>query len=471
MADRLDALNYFVEKINGVSTNVFRLESQTGTSATANRILRFTLPSNSLLNLRSFCLNFSASANGVAAAGGRLPAKIDSLIERYEVSIGGVQLSAGCNFYQVLRAAKDAWYGNQLDPVLGHPDMVRRVSYVNGAGAVSGGNEVVLTTTANEEYLTTANRCQFSVDKWEGFLGTCEPPIFDSGRCADIVIAVYLSDNTVLSSTAGVLLSGSGAGSFDTVGTGTATYALSNIHATIEAVGLNDAVYDSMIDNVLNGPAGSLDIGFKQYLSFQDTTANTLRFSLAVQSLDRLWVAHRTAAFSVQGAPIKVAGYKVVDPSSNSGMAAYDNGGGDNIVTNAERYIGIYTNFVEPTATSSAVKQLYQFTLNSSMYPQYQATFEQMAAITRNSLIGGQDAAQKKIPLNTMKTNFSVQCIRLNLPNSEFQRIQSGLDTRGISLSAYYNLYNVSPAVTVNLFAECSSTLRIGSQKQMEVIQ
>ena len=468
MADRLDALNYFVEKVSGVSTNVFRLESQTGTSATASRILRFTLPSNSLLNMRSFSLNFCAGANGVAAQGGRLPAKIDSLVERYEVSIGGVQLSAGCNQYNVLRHAKDAWYGNQLDPVLGHPDLVRTISATNALGS----GAAILTGTLNEFYPPANNVTQFAIDKWEGFLGTCEPAIFDSGRVADIVVAVYLADNSVLSSAAGIALNGSGGGvDITNVGAAGATYTLDNIHATIEAIGLNDAVYDSMIDNVMNGPEGALSIGFKQYISFQDTTANSLRFSLAVQSLDRLWVCHRVANFSVQGPPILVQGYKIFDGTvaNVAGMCGYDPGGSDNVVTNAERYCGRATTFTEPAAVG-ATKQLYTFVLNSSQYPQFQATFEQMAVISRNSLIGGQDAAQKKVGLNTMKTNLSVQCIRLNLPNSEFQRIQSGLDTRGISLSAFYNMFNCA-STTINLFAECSSILRIGSNKQVEIIQ
>ena len=471
MADRLDALNFFVEKVSGVSTNIFRLESQTGTTGSANRILRFTLPSNSLLNLRSFALHFSGSTNGGGVAvGARFAPKIDTLIERVEVSIGGVQLSSGCNFYNVLRHAKDAWYGNQLDPVLGHPDMVRTVSYVNATGGIVAGVPTVLTGVMNEDYPTTNNQCQFTIDKWENtFLGSCEPPIFDSGRVADIVVAIYLADNNQLTTSAGIALTGSGAVDFTDAGAGGASYSLSNIHATIEALGLNDAIYDSMIDNVMNGAEGALSIGFKQYLSFQDTTANSLRFSLAVQSLDRIWVAHRATAFSTQGAPIQVAGYKVLGGVATVGAAAYDPGGGDNIVTNCERYTSNYVNFVEPAASGTA-KQLYACVLNASQYPQFQATFEEMVAITRNSLIGGQDAAQKKLPLHTMKSNFSVQCIRLNLQGSEYQRVQSGLDTRGISLSAYYNMFNCA-STTINLFCECSSTLRIGAMKQMEVIQ
>ena len=453
------ALTYFLEKLSGVSTNIFRLEAQTGDSATANRILRFSLPSNSLLNLRSFCLHFNASCGGSATGGGRLPAKIDTLIERVEVSVGGVQLSSGCNFYNVLRHAKDALQGDSCDSVLGHPEICRQKSYVNGLGA----GAAVLSTTLNESYLPDNKACQFAIDTWEGFLGTCEPKILDSSLFPDMVIAIYLTDNNVLTTSAGVALDGTGLVDITDVGTGSVTYTMNNIHATIECLGLNDSVYDNMVSSTI-ASKGSLDIGFKQYLSFQDTTANSLRFSLATQSLDRLWVAHRTPAYGTQAAPKRVNGYKKWDTTNSlGGIADYDAGG--SLSTNKEKYIGNYYNFVEP---SSATKMTYQFSLNGSFYPQFQATWEEMYVISRNSVLG---EPQEMMGLDTMKNNYSVQVIRLNLPESEYGRVQSGLDTRGISLNAFYNLYNCSTAATINLFAECSSTLRIGAGKQLEVIQ
>ena len=120
-------LTYFLDRLQGFSTNVFRLETQGSDTATANKIIRFSLPSNALLNMRSFTMHFNATinANGM---GGRLPAKIDTLIERVEVTAGGIQLSQGLNFYNVLRHAKDALLGDKTNSVCGHPDIIRTVS-------------------------------------------------------------------------------------------------------------------------------------------------------------------------------------------------------------------------------------------------------------------------------------------------------------------------------------------------------
>ena len=64
-----------------------------------------------------------------------------------------------------------------------------------------------------------------------------------------------------------------------------------------------------------------------------------------------------------------------------------------------------------------------------------------------------------------------VFCIRLNLADSEYSRQISGLDTRGISLSAYYNLANAGGAKPISVFAEMSSCLRVGPGLAIEVLQ
>ena len=72
-------LSYFLSRMQGVSTNYFKIFPNNTGTATPSKILRFELPSNSLLNLRSLQLMFAASTTG-ATAGGRLPNKIDSLV-------------------------------------------------------------------------------------------------------------------------------------------------------------------------------------------------------------------------------------------------------------------------------------------------------------------------------------------------------------------------------------------------------
>lgn len=440
-------LTYFLDRLSGFSTNVFKMEAQGSPSANANSIIRFNLPSNALLNMRSFALHFSASTAGTDA-GGRLPNKIESLIERVEVSVGGVQLSAGSNYYNVLCHAKQALMGSKCDAALGHPEIVKATSYVDGAGDDNNGTPQALSVKKNEEYVGTVSR--FCIDKWEGFLGSCEPKILDSSLLPDIVVSIYLTNNNVLCSTKAVdsvanFTSNSGNGK-------NATFSLENIHATIESLGLADSTYDTMISQMIS-QRGYIEVPFKQYIAFQDVTQTNMRFSVATACLDRIWVAHRADTYSTQGAPVLLTGY---------------NDSTQNILDLAkEKYTSAYFNFAQPAGNPN-----YQFQLNGALYPQFQASFEEMHQISRNSVMSQTCHARDNLPLNTIKNNYAVQCIRLNMPESEFSRTLSGLDTRGISLNGFYNLYNATATDigTITLFAECTSVMRIGSGKQIELV-
>ena len=444
------SLTYFLDRLQGFSTNIFRLETQNNDTATANKILRFSLPSNALLNMRSFALHFSATTAGTDA-GARLPRKIDTLIERVEVTAGGVQLSQGLNYYNVLRHAKDALLGSKTSSVCGHPEIIRDEYYVDATGAITG--------TGNEVYASTNKQAQFTIDQWEGFIGTCEPKIIDAAILPDIVISIYLADNTVLTSSLGVGLDGAGSTDITDNGNGAATYELNNIHATIESIGLADAVYDNMVSAMI-AQKGFLEIPFKQYVGFNNTHSGSTRFSVATQSLDRIWFAFRNTNYGTQAAPNTVVGHIVhgsTQGTINSGQFG----------TSKEKYIGPYYEFVEPTP-STGTKITYQLQLNGAYYPQFPMTAEEMYSIAKNSTLG--QYQEHEMTLEQYKGHFFVGCARLNMPESEFSRTLSGLDTRSISLQGYLNTNNQDGNSNLVIFCEMTSTLRVGAGRMLEVV-
>ena len=444
-------LSYFLDRVSGFSTNTFKLFPQNATTASPNQIVRFTLPNNSLLNLKSFAFRFLASTTGTGAIA-RLPADISTLIDRVEITSSGVQLAAGANFYNVLKQAMTALKGDYCDPVLGHSSMVRQISYVDGAAK-----------TGNETY--TGNAGLFSIDKWEGFLGSSGPGILDSSLMGELVISLTLADNNVLTSSVGTALDGTGAAEFTTDGNAASAYNLKNMYATIECMSLNSSGYDEMIQGIIS-QVGFLEIPFKQYFSFQDTVAQQMRWSVATQSLDKIIVVHRDADYNAVKAPRRVAGYKKYDATNTlGGIAAYDAGGV--LDTNKELYKPAFSNFIEPTAAATTTLG-YQFQINGANLPNFQATTEDMFSMTRNAV--GVHHAQNKMGLDTMRKHYCVYAVRLNLPGSEETRTISGLDTRSTNLSGFYNIFNVGTSPVVNLYAECSSTLRVGASGQLEVI-
>eukprot|EP00965_Chrysotila_dentata_P083707 2762070-Pleurochrysis_carterae.AAC.1 len=100
-----NTLLYIVDRLAGFSTNIFKIQPNGSSTATANNIVTFDLPSNSIIHTRTLRVYFKASLTGTTA---RLPADVHSLIERVEVSAGGVILSQGSNFFNVMHKAKQA---------------------------------------------------------------------------------------------------------------------------------------------------------------------------------------------------------------------------------------------------------------------------------------------------------------------------------------------------------------------------
>jgi hypothetical protein len=437
-------LQYVLNRISGFSTNTFKLYPNGSSEARANQIVRIALPQNSLVNLKSFAFHFDAQIE-TAAGHGRLPPGIGigSLIERVEVSVGGLQIAAGANFYNVLAMAKQAVMGDMCDPMLGHPEVVRADSYHsatlnNGAIATSG-------IASNKE--TAAH---YVVDKWCGFLGSVSPSIIDLGLLPEMVISITLASNVVCIDASN---SNSTANFITTAANPVAKFKLSDIYATVECCGMSDGTYESMVSAQMS-QVGYLELPFKNYLSFQDHTQSSAKFSVASQSISRIWVVHRDDNFAAQGGAVRVSGYQT---EADAGVF------GSTLDYTTEKYLSRYFNFKTPSETSK-----HWLTINGAMIPQWQASYEDMLQITKNSVLGGKH--QMKVGLRTIKDNYSVFCVRLNLPESEYSNTITGLDTRGISAQMFYNMANVGADKHLNVFVECDSSVRIGAGLQVEIL-
>ena len=173
-------LQYALSRLQGVSSNHFFIEPNNSSSAAPSGIVRFSLPENTLWNTRETVLHGNLTTSG-AGAGARLPRKgFESLVHKYTLLAGGVQLSSGANLYNVFRHAKDALTKNHCDSVLGHSEMVRATSYVDGS-AIAGTN--------NEVYAADGQR-RFAIKHWDGILGTLEPSIIDTSLMPSLTLEI-----------------------------------------------------------------------------------------------------------------------------------------------------------------------------------------------------------------------------------------------------------------------------------------
>jgi len=243
----------------------------------------------------------------------------------------------------------------------------------------------------------------------------------------------------------------------------------------VEVLGMASSVLDEVVAQRVS-QVGYLSIPFKNYFSFSSSHSSTSRFNVNSASWDRLWVAWRDANGGSVSAPVPVSGYKLAgafvslaaanDNATNYdvGVPQYDKGG--SLDTNREKYVARAFNFVEPLLSGQTVSN-YQLQINSANYPAYKLTVPEAYALTMNSI----DVYDKTrvVSLDQYRDNYFVHCYRFCLPESDYSRLSSGLDTRATSAQCALVTENVTTSTPCFIFAEVTSELRVAN-RAIEVI-
>ena len=294
-----------------------------------------------------------------------------------------------------------------------------------------------------------------------------------------ITLEITLADDTICPISEGRLLpDGTGATTnhFDKTGSGNPTYTLSQMTLQCEVLGMATSVLDQIVEQRI-ASVGYLSMPFKNYYTFVSTHANTSRFNVNSASWDRLWLAYHPTTYSTKSAPVIVNGYKkggfFGDDAAGQtaadidvGRPQYDIGGSGLLGTNCERYISNYFKFKE-IETSASVPAYFQLQVNSANIPAYRMTTPEAYAMSMNAV----DTYDKnhKLTLDQYRNDFFVQCYRFCLPDSDFNRLASGLDTRSVSAMGSLTTENIG-SCNLMMFAETTAELRLGSGRAIEII-
>lgn len=473
MASLPPSVSFFMQRLSGVSTSSFKIFSQSADNASAGKIIRFEVPSNSLVNFRNVRFMFNATTT---TTGARLPNDISSLIERVAVYAGGVLIQNNYQGYNVLKHAKAALCGSTCDPVLGHPEIPRAKSYFDGSTIAADGKEVY-----------TGVDKQFCISDWEGFMGTVEPYILDTGLLPQITLELTLADNAVCPVAAGVALpvgDETGAvGTFDKAGTTAPIYSLTNLSLQVEVVGMASSALDSVIEQRI-ASVGYLSLPFKNYFTTTASHTNVSRFNVNSASWDRLWIAYRASTYADTKAPHVINGHKiqgaftstatiadinaVTNPvtgiTQDIGVPSYDLGGSALFGTNSEKYISQYFRFQEVTASTAT----YNLQVNGATIPAYKMNVCETLAMSQGAI--PKSCKKPVMSLDQYKDAYFVQCYRFCLDDAT-TRMSSGLDCRSSSMLGSLETNGVTGGVHVDMFAECTSELRCGNSRSIELIQ
>jgi len=290
-----------------------------------------------------------------------------------------------------------------------------------------------------------------------------------------ITIEITLADDTVCPISEGRVLpdgTGATANHFDKVGSANPTYTLSNLSIQVEVLGMATSVLDQIVEQRI-ASVGYLSLPFKNYYTFTSTHTGSSRFNVNSASWDRLWLCYRPTTYAAKAAPAIATGYKKAGAFCDDGAGQtaadidvgrpqYDIGGV--LGTNEEKYLSKYFKFTEDI--DAGTPAYHQLQVNSASVPAYRMTTTEALSMTLGAVDG---EINKNMSLDQYKKDYFVQCYRFCLPESDYNRLASGLDTRSVSAMGSVETEGLNSS-HLTMFAECTSELRVGSGRAIEII-
>ena len=444
------SLAFGLQKLNGYSTQYFRLETTNLTEVNPYGVITLNLPVNVLCNLKSLSMHCKGRANNAAipCLNGAappvadtvittLPNGIEKLISRVEIYSGGVAISSGMSQYSTVSTVLD-----NLKTTLN-----KEVSYQR----VLKNQEINVNTDSYYQ-----EERPYILNNFLQFIGESSPDYLDTALLPSIQLRFYMHGPEVLgayqkSLGAGVAFTGTAA----TELAAKATWQLTDLHFTIETITFSNGVYDSAVERKLKEDS-YIEMPFTNYFTFQDTQTEMTksnRFSLSAQSLDMLYAVQRPSDYN----------------SNNTGLHKIDNKIG-------ATYVPSYFRFYAGDISS------WQYNVNSIYYPNYRATpFDAFNLVTIGKADNySNDSGCKVNSLENWYNSYWTAMLRLNMPMPGMgPRNCSGIDTRGLNSSFFLQTQKSSPAdalqtaLTNNetfIIAQCTSIIRIGMGRMIEVV-
>lgn len=434
-------MSTFLNRMTNYNKNNVKMTVLGTPTANDGDVIQVDLPTNSIVDLSSLAWSFQVAYTGAAGkpdpagVNGSLtfPLNAESIISRLAVEVNGQTLVNLQNYNQLyhallyMTATQD--YQHQ-----------RRVAQSNVAGGATNGT-TLQSISASATVVTETRR--HVIDTWLGFLGSAKPMFIDTSLLGNVRISITLAGADIIGL--------QGAATSDTFAR---SYVVSDQAFSMDVVSIGDGFYDSMVDQMLASGA-PIEIPFKNYFSFNgNLISGEVPFTVASQSIDRLWAVIRANSFSDAAA------------SNADKLVALDNAGDSDIVKATPAAF---------TYTSNG-HQNFAFRINNTNYPQWTSTNKddwwqhtKLALGDQGNMLAGSFVNNTASYIN----NFFVYACQLEHHAGNDERFLSGIDTRGSAAQCYFTASggNSGNPCTTTVFAECSSSLKIYAGKVLEIVQ
>ena len=435
---------YAVAKMD-TNSNVFRLETNGATTAGPSSIVTLTLPSNCVVDLRSFKVHLdiattsdATSTNAIAA---KLPADTSSLIQQCEVYCGGISVASGFSEFNTVSKVKKIVNSSRdrdgsLDGTLSHG--------------------VISTTDGIEEV-----SCIFKPSI--GLFAESSTRYISTALTGDISVRLTLASNAVLTyKEVSVAMARDFTDAAARAAALNPTYSCVSIHATIATCTFGD-MYERMLLDRLSAE-DFLPVNYKEYYTFSlmstQGTAHDVRFSLSASSIDRIYSVCRDSNY--QNAGIRTRAY--------SGASLSD--------ANCANFFHFkaYNN-----STTARGTLRYRWNVNNVTHPMYDAdvldaAHEMLMISDQHGHTGRGNMVSSLLDYNDGKAVFPLQ---LCMPGQPLN-VQSGYNSRGNNTQFSFSLQGqvipaadadaqTTAAISTMVIAETTAQMRIAGAKQISI--
>lgn len=440
-------LSYVVKKLSGYSRNNFKLMTLNQNQCVNGSIISVDLPNNALVDLSTLSMFFQGSTTTTAGFAA-FPRNIECILERCELEINGQIINGGCQAYnQLWEIITDTTFGNDVR---------------NRRSILQNGGDVVAP-------LANVTNLQFCIQNWLGFIGSVSPGILNTGILGNVRLRLTFSNPGVL------------------VGSPTCTgaaFQLSNMFFTVDTIDIADGMFHQIQDQAL--ASGMIyEMPFNNYFSFSSTggISQTTKFSLSTQSLNRVWATFLPGAqykIAQVGSTAAATVGAFTDPVTKTSSYFSRIGGGASPGTTIT--YGDGTNYTPMNYILTG----YQFSVNNVFFPNWSPSAEMSYAMMLNSYGLSQDTLGGGYPgLNTLPNWLSsFWCAEQRFDHgSDGVSLISGIDSRGTTAQMYFQSSGLittgasggtgsGPGTNLvcQIFAQCTSTLRVGQGRQLELV-
>ena len=409
-------LAFVAKQMSNYSRNRFRLETNsTKNVVKAGDVITVNLPESALLDMKSFRWVFEASSEAGSTSSNlsMFPSNMQSLIERVEVYINGVQIMNGaaqyntiCNVLKIGRSNNDR--NDSIEACLSKSHVTDQ------AGTLTS------QPLPNESCI---------IDKWYGFLGETSTRFLDTSLLGQIQVRITLATEKVMipfqtGSSTGYTVSSYPANQLN--------YSLTNIYFTIDSL-----VVDQMYSMALRDQLSKnefIPINYKEYYTYtlggQQSTEYQNRFALSSGSIDKIYGITRKASYNAgTQSAVKLVG--------DDGTGAHTDAAAGH-----DAHVGAYfvfESFSEDGSSSAdytgkADNLRYQFSINNVSHPQYRAQLIEACADLAyvNDKCGDYSAGILTTSLKHYKKAHCVLPLVLCHPEQPIS-VMSGYNSRGIN--------------------------------------